>query len=59
MIVIDEVDTNESGNPKFHRVTAPSQKALETLLNRVIQRLIRKLAIYSECEDITPGEIFG
>lgn len=43
MIVLDGVYTPNAGEPRFHRVTAPSQKTLETLLNRIIKRLVRKL----------------
>jgi hypothetical protein len=43
MIVLDGVYSNSAGKLNFHRVIAPSQKQLETLLNRIIQRLIRKL----------------
>lgn len=43
MIVLDGVYTPNTVKPRFHRVTAPSQKILETILNRIIQRLIRKL----------------
>jgi hypothetical protein len=43
MIVLDGVYGDSAGKLKFHRVIAPSQKQLETLLNRIIQRLIREL----------------
>jgi hypothetical protein len=44
MIALDGVYTvNKTGKAKFHRVNAPNQKELRTLLNRVIQRLVRSL----------------
>jgi hypothetical protein len=43
MIVLDGIYTSKSGKAKFHRVKAPNQTELRTLLNRVIQRLVRRL----------------
>jgi hypothetical protein len=44
MIALDGVYTvGKSGKAKFHRVKAPNQTELQTLLNRVIQRVVRKL----------------
>jgi hypothetical protein len=44
MLVIDGVYTvGKSGKAKFHRVKAPNQTELRTLLNRVIQRVVRRL----------------
>jgi len=44
MIVLDGVyAVTESGELRFHRVPGPSQTELQTLLNRVIQRVIRML----------------
>ena len=44
MIVLDGVYTvGKSGKAKFHRVKAPNQTELRTLLNRVIQRVVRIL----------------
>lgn len=44
MIALDGVYTiGKSGKVKFHRVKAPNQTELRTLLNRVIQRVVRKL----------------
>jgi hypothetical protein len=46
MIALDGVYTfGKSGKAKFHRVKAPNQTELRTLLNRVIQRVVRKLEI--------------
>ena len=42
MIALDGVYTvGKSGKAKFHRVKAPNQTELRTLLNRVIQRVVR------------------
>ncbi len=44
MIALDGVYTvGKSGKAKFHRVPAPTQTALGTLLNRVIKRVVRRL----------------
>ena len=44
MLVLDGVYTlGKSGKAKFHRVKAPNQTELRTLLNRVIQRVVRIL----------------
>ena len=44
MIALDGVYTlGKLGKAKFHRVKAPNQKELQTLLNRVIQRLVHSL----------------
>ena len=44
MIALDGVYTvGKSGKAKFHRVNAPNQTELRTLLNRVIQRVVRRL----------------
>ena len=44
MIALDGVYTfGKSGKAKFHRVKAPNQTELRTLLNRVIQRVVRRL----------------
>jgi hypothetical protein len=44
MLALDGVYTvGKSGKAKFHRVNAPNQTELRTLLNRVIQRVIRRL----------------
>ena len=44
MLVLDGVYTlGKSGKAKFHRVKAPNQTELRTLLNRVIQRVVRRL----------------
>ncbi|MFT7547903.1 MAG: hypothetical protein ACI9VI_001744 [Candidatus Azotimanducaceae bacterium] len=44
MIALDGVYTvGKSGKAKFHRVKAPNQTELQTLLNRVIQRVVRRL----------------
>ena len=41
---IDGVYTvGKSGRAKFHRVNPPNQAELRTLLNRVIQRVVRRL----------------
>jgi hypothetical protein len=44
MIALDGVYTvGKSGKAKFHRVKAPNQTELQTLLNRVIKRVVRRL----------------
>ena len=44
MLALDGVYTvGKSGKAKFHRVRAPNQSELRTLLNRVIQRVVRRL----------------
>jgi hypothetical protein len=44
MLVLDGVYTvGKSGKAKFHRVKSPNQTELRTLLNRVIQRVVRRL----------------
>ncbi len=44
MLALDGVYTvGKSGKAKFHRVKAPNQTELRTLLNRVIQRVVRRL----------------
>ena len=44
MLVLDGVYTlGKSGKAKFHRAKAPNQTELRTLLNRVIQRVVRRL----------------
>ncbi|HJP50535.1 MAG TPA: transposase [Pseudomonadales bacterium] len=44
MIALDGVYTvGKSGKAKFHSVKAPNQTELRTLLNRVIQRVVRRL----------------
>jgi hypothetical protein len=44
MIALDGVyAVGKSDQTKFHRVKAPNQTELRTLLNRVIQRVVRKL----------------
>jgi hypothetical protein len=44
MIALDGVYTiGKSGKTKFHRVKAPNQTELRTLLNRMIQRVVRRL----------------
>jgi hypothetical protein len=44
MAALDGVYTvSKSGKAKFHRVKAPNQTELQTLLNRVIQRVVRRL----------------
>ena len=44
MIALDGVYTaGKSGRAKFHRVKAPNKSELRSLLNRVIQRLVRRL----------------
>jgi hypothetical protein len=44
MIVLDGVYTiDQSGKDKFHRVKAPNQTELRTLLNLVIKRVVRRL----------------
>jgi hypothetical protein len=44
MISLDGVYTiSKSGKAKFHRVNTPNQTELQTLLNRVIQRVVRRL----------------
>ncbi len=44
MIALDGVYTvSKSGKPKFHRVNAPNQTELRTLLNSVIQRVVGRL----------------
>ena len=44
LLVLDGVyTTDETGNPKFHRVKAPTQKQMDTLLERMVQRVIRTL----------------
>ena len=44
MIALDGVYTvGKSGKAKFHRVKTPNQEELRILLNRVIQRVIRRL----------------
>ena len=43
MLALDGVYTvGKSGKAKFHRVKAPNQSELRTLLNRVIQRVVRR-----------------
>jgi hypothetical protein len=44
MIALDGVYTvGKSGKAKFHRVKTPNQTEMRTLLNRVIQRVVRRL----------------
>ena len=44
MLALDGVYTvGNSGKAKFHRVNAPNQTELRTLLNHVIQRVVRRL----------------
>ena len=44
MLALDGVYTvGKSGKAIFHRVKAPNQSELRTLLNRVIQRVVRRL----------------
>ena len=44
MIALDGIYTvGKSGKAKFHRVKAPNQTELRTLLNSVIQRVVRRL----------------
>jgi hypothetical protein len=44
MLALDGVYTvSKSRKAKFHRVNAPNQTELRTLLNRVIQRVVRRL----------------
>jgi hypothetical protein len=44
MIVLDGVYTiGKSNKARFHRVKTPNQTELHTLLNRVIQRVVRRL----------------
>jgi hypothetical protein len=44
MIALEGVyAVGKSGNAKFQRVKAPNQTELQTLLNRVIQRVVRRL----------------
>jgi hypothetical protein len=44
IIALDGIYTvGKSGKAKFHRVKAPNQTELRTLLNRVIQRVVRRL----------------
>ncbi|MDC1298461.1 transposase, partial [Pseudomonadales bacterium] len=44
MMIIDGVYTvGESGEVSFHYVKAPNQNELQTLLNRLIQRVVRRL----------------
>jgi hypothetical protein len=43
MLVLDGVYTLDEHGIKFHRVNAPRPEALEKLLNRLIQRIIRRL----------------
>ncbi len=44
IIVLDGVYTiGKSNKARFHRVQAPNQTELQTLLNRVIQRVVRRL----------------
>ena len=44
MLALDGVYTiGKSGKVKFHRVKAPNQTELRALLNRVIQRVVRRL----------------
>jgi len=44
MLALDGVYTiGKSGKAKFHRVLAPTQTALRTLLNQVIKRVVRRL----------------
>jgi hypothetical protein len=43
MIVLDGVYTLSNNRPRFHRVNAPRRDQLEKLLNRVIQRITRRL----------------
>ena len=44
MLILDGVYTLEPDGPRFHRVTAPDTKTLELLLNRLIQRIVRRLS---------------
>ncbi len=43
MIILDGVYTLEGDRPHFHRVAAPERQHLETLLNRIIARVMRRL----------------
>jgi len=43
MIILDGVYTLEGNRPHFHQVNAPDQLHLETLLNRIIARVMRRL----------------
>jgi hypothetical protein len=44
MIALDGVYTaSKSGKAKFHRVNTPDQTEMQTLLNQVIQRVVRRL----------------
>lgn len=44
MLIPDGVYTLEPRGPRFHRVNAPDAKSLERLLNRLVQRIIRRLS---------------
>ena len=44
MLILDGVYTQGPDGPRFHRVTAPDTKTLEHLLNRFIQRIVRRLS---------------
>lgn len=43
MLVLDGVYTLEQNRPRFHRAGAPNRQALERLLNRLVQRIARRL----------------
>ena len=43
MLILDGVYTMEQNGPRFHRVGAPDQQALERLLNRLVKRIVRRL----------------
>ena len=43
MIVLDGIYTLNRGRTRFHRVNAPDRQHLESLLNRIIARVMRRL----------------
>jgi len=43
MLIPDGAYTFEYGEPRFHRVPAPTQAELVALLNRIVARITRQL----------------
>lgn len=43
MLVLDGVYAMKQNGPRFHRVAPPDPQALEHLLNRLVQRIVRRL----------------
>jgi Putative transposase len=44
MLILDGVYSQEAHGPRFHLVSAPDPKTLERLLNRLAERIIRRLS---------------